>query len=114
MLSNIPQTLSALRESNDFGAKMVKRYPSRFGLLAAIPTDDGEAALAEVKRSLDELGADGIAMTMCYKDNWLTNESLEKAGLWEELDKRGETVHVHPKAYAESFGETGSVDRGGI
>jgi len=34
---------------------MVKKYPSRFGLLAAMPTDHGDAALVEVKRDLDSL-----------------------------------------------------------
>ena len=40
MLSNIPKVLEALRASNDYGAWLVDQHPSRFGLLAALPTDD--------------------------------------------------------------------------
>ena len=100
MLSNIPQTVQELRESNDFGASLVKMYPSRFGLLAAIPTDDGKAALSEAKRALDDLSADGLAVTACYKGYWLSNPELTP--LWDELDRREETVHVHPNAYADA------------
>ncbi|MGF6233839.1 hypothetical protein QFZ27_007794 [Inquilinus ginsengisoli] len=35
MLSNIPKTLHALQTSNDYGASLVARHPSRFGLLVA-------------------------------------------------------------------------------
>ena len=99
LLSNIPQTIPKLRESNDFGDSLVKLHPTKFGLLAAISTDDGEAALSEAIRGLDEL-ADGIAVTACYKDHWLSDPDLKP--LWEELDKRGESVHIHPNAYAGS------------
>ena len=100
MLSNIPQTLDAIRKSNDYGAEMVKTYPGRFGLLVAVPTDDGEAGLQEAIRGLDDLRADGVAVTACYKGHWLSDPILE--GLWIEMDKRGETVHIHPNAYADS------------
>src|SRR5437588_3282092 len=40
LLSNIPKTADALRASNDYGTSLVSDHPSRFGLLAALPTDD--------------------------------------------------------------------------
>src|SRR4051812_18752747 len=40
LLSNIPKNLDKLRASNDYGALLVSQYPSRFGLLAALPTDN--------------------------------------------------------------------------
>ena len=39
MLSNIPLTLPVLKASKDYGASLVSTYPSRYGLLAALPTD---------------------------------------------------------------------------
>ena len=51
MLSNLPKQLDALKESNNYAASLVKNYPTRFGLLAALPTDNPEAALAEIDRA---------------------------------------------------------------
>lgn len=108
MLSNIPKTLDTLRASNDFGAATVRRYPSRFGLLAALPTDDSDAALAEIARATDELGADGFAVTCCYNGVYLGDARLEP--MWAELDRRGAAVFAHPDAYAPaSFGRPAAV-----
>ncbi|KAI9743527.1 MAG: hypothetical protein M1818_002841 [Claussenomyces sp. TS43310] len=98
MLSNIPRTLDALRESNSYGASLVSSYPSRFGLLAALPTDHCAATLAEIKRATDELNADGFAVTCCYNGVYLGDPSLEEA--MKELDRRSAVVLVHPNAYA--------------
>jgi predicted TIM-barrel fold metal-dependent hydrolase len=97
LLSNIPPTLPLLQKSNNYGSSLVHSHPTRFGFLAAIPTDNGESALQEAIRALDELHADGIAVTACYNGYWLSNPDL--ANLWDEINRRGETVHVHPNAY---------------
>jgi hypothetical protein len=97
ILSNIPPTLPKLIETNTFASTLIPLHPSRFGFLIALPTDNGPAALNEAKRGLDDLGADAIAVTACYNGYWLSNPDLND--LWEELDKRGETVHIHPNAY---------------
>jgi predicted TIM-barrel fold metal-dependent hydrolase len=97
MLSNIPKWLEGLRASNDFGAEVVRHYPDRFGWLAALPTDDPDAALAEAKRADEELGADGFAVTCNYNGVYLSDESLEP--LWAELDRRKSVVFAHPDAY---------------
>jgi 6-methylsalicylate decarboxylase len=44
LLRNIPKSLDGLRNSNDFGASIVGRHPSRFRLLAAVRTDNPDAA----------------------------------------------------------------------
>ena len=98
LLSNIPKQADALHASNDFGASVVARHPSRFGLLAALPTDDCTAALAEAHRAADSLHADGYAVTTCYNGVYLGDERLND--LWAELDARCALVFVHPDAYA--------------
>ncbi|OPY94095.1 amidohydrolase 2 [Bradyrhizobium sacchari] len=98
MLSNIPKSLKALQRSNEHGASIVARYPSRFGLLLALPTDDADACLTEIGRT-NELKADGYAATCCYNDVYLSDPRLEP--VWEELQRREATVFVHPDAYAE-------------
>jgi 6-methylsalicylate decarboxylase len=94
LLSNIPRTYAALRASNDYGAQLVTAYPSRFGLLTALPTDDAEVALAELAR----VPGDGFAVTTTYNDVLLGDAKLDP--LWAELDRRCATVFSHPYAYA--------------
>ncbi|MFB9923134.1 amidohydrolase family protein [Amycolatopsis halotolerans] len=95
-LSNIPGTLAALRASNDYGAAIVTRHPARFGLLAALPTDDPAAALDEAVRGRELLGADGFAVTANYHGAHLGDDAL--LPLWEQLDAWGSVVFVHPDA----------------
>ncbi len=97
MLSNIPKTLDALRASNDYAASLMRRHPSRFGMLAALPTDDPHAALAEIRRAADELGADGFAVTCLYNEVYLSDPRLEP--VWAELSRRQAAVFAHPDAY---------------
>ncbi|RON51801.1 amidohydrolase family protein [Pseudomonas frederiksbergensis] len=108
MLSNIPASLEALRASNDYGARLVKQYPTRFGLLVALPTDDPQQALEEIRRGADELDADGFAVTFCYNGVYLSDPSLEP--VWAELNRRRAPVFAHPNAYAPgSFGRPSPV-----
>lgn len=97
MLSNIPKTLDALKVSNDFGASVVAKHPGRFGLLAAVPTDDPEAALAEIDRAADQLGADGYAVSFRYNGSLLSDSRLEP--VFAEFNRRRATVFAHPDGY---------------
>ena len=96
MLSNIPKTLTALTASNDYAASLVREHPPRFGMLAALPTDDPAAALAEIKRTSAD--ADGFAVTCCYNGVYLSDRRLDP--VWAELDRRRAVVFAHPDAYA--------------
>ena len=103
MLSNIPKDLESLRASNDFGAGLVTDHPDRFGLLAALPTDDPDAALAEIERAEEELHPDGYTVTCSYNGTDLGDEKLEP--VWAELARRRAVVFAHPDAYR--LGEQG-------
>jgi predicted TIM-barrel fold metal-dependent hydrolase len=98
MLSNIPKNLPALRASNDYAASLVREYPTRFGLLTALPTDNPEAALAEIDRAYRDLYTDGFAVTCRYNGVYLSDPSLDP--VWAELDRRKAVVFAHPDAYA--------------
>jgi 6-methylsalicylate decarboxylase len=104
MLSYLPPTTSRLRMANDFGLSIVQKYPSRFGLLAGLPTDEPEEALKEIQRFRDGQGygsvqPDGFAVTTVREGTGLGDRKLR--GVWDELDKRREVVFVHPNAYTE-------------
>lgn len=98
MLSNIPKTLAELKSSNDYASSVVRSHPTRFGFLAALPTDDPDAAVEEIDRATSKLGADGFAVTCHYNNVYLGDASLDK--VWEELNRRSATVFTHPNAYA--------------
>ncbi len=78
------QLLSALGEMtapaatamNDVGAKVVTVHPGRFGLLASLPMAEPEAALREVHRAFDELGADGIVLVTNYEGAYFGDPPL--------------------------------------
>ena len=95
MLSTVPNDLARLRASNDYGAQIVAAHPTRFGLLAALPTDDPQAALEEIQR----VGAaDGWAVTTVHNGHSLAESALDP--LWQDLDDQRAVVFVHPNAYA--------------
>lgn len=100
LLSYIPLKHDALRIANDYAASVVAKHPTRFGLLAALPTDDPDASLAEIERSSKELKCDGFAVTTHYNGVCFSDDSL--VPVWRELDKRGATVFMHPDALTPS------------
>ncbi|GAA1859729.1 amidohydrolase family protein [Pseudonocardia ailaonensis] len=106
LLSNIPPNPRALRDSNDFGASVVADHPDRFGLLAALPTDDPSACLAEIGRA-DQLAADGFAVTSFYRGTYLGDPLLEP--VWTELNRRKAVVFAHPDAYGTTMGRPDAV-----
>jgi predicted TIM-barrel fold metal-dependent hydrolase len=86
------------RACNEYGARMCRDHPARFGLFAALPMPDVEGALAEIAYALDVLGADGIELMTSYDDSWVGDPRYEP--VFEELDRRKALVYVHPLAPA--------------
>ncbi|HEY7169336.1 MAG TPA: amidohydrolase family protein [Vicinamibacterales bacterium] len=89
-------TTRLARACNDYGARLVQQYPTRFGLFAAMPLPDVDATLKEIAYACDVLKADGIGLFTSYGDKWLGNPAFRP--VMEELNRRKATVHVHPTA----------------
>jgi len=99
LLSYVARTHEMLREGNDYAHKIVQNYPTRFGHLLALPTDDAEACLREIQHGdeYDEPKPDGYAVNTQYNGVLLSDARL--APVFDELDAQGAVVHVHPNAY---------------
>lgn len=82
------------REVNEYGAGIRAGDPRRFGHFASLPLPDVEGSLAEAAHALDVLGADGVAVESNHHGAYLGDARFEP--LWEELDRRGAVVFVHP------------------
>jgi len=83
------------RACNEYYARLVADHPGRFGLFAGLPPlTDVDGALAEIEYAFATLGADGVRVMSVYGDKWLGDASFTR--VWEELDRRGAVVFVHP------------------
>lgn len=82
------------REVNEFGAALRAERPDRFGHFASLPLPDVEGSLAEAAYALDTLGSDGVAVESNHHGSYLGDPRFEP--LWEDLDRRGAVVFVHP------------------
>ena len=88
------QAIRMARDCNDYGAKMVKDHPGRFGLFAALPMVDVEASLKEIAYAFDVLKADGVGLQTNYGDKWPGDPAFK--AVFDELNRRKAVVYFHP------------------
>lgn len=82
------------REVNEEGRRAVVDHPGRFGLLAALPLPDVDAALAEIAHCCDRLDVAGFAVLTNVGGTYLGDPDL--GPVFRELDRRRARLFVHP------------------
>ncbi|KAJ7228588.1 hypothetical protein GGX14DRAFT_613713 [Mycena pura] len=93
------------RSRNRAMADLCRAHPHRFGFFATLPfLDDIEGALAEIAYALDELMADGIALSSSYGEGadatYVGDDRYDP--IWRQLNKRSATVFLHGAQTASS------------
>lgn len=85
---------SMAREVNDYAAQVVRDRPDRFGFFATLPLPDVDGALAELDRTFDTLGADGVVLLANHGGTYLGDARFDP--VFAELQRRRAVVFVHP------------------
>jgi aminocarboxymuconate-semialdehyde decarboxylase len=88
-------SLEAARVANDDMARAEKAYPGRIRWMASLPWEYPPAAIAELKRCVDQ-GAVGVMVLANIGGRSLTDPLF--APVWQEIDRRALPVLVHPTA----------------
>ena len=94
------------RRCNDYLAELIAAHPGRFGGFAALPFPDPDACLAEIARSQDELGLDGVVHLTQIGDRYAGHPDFHE--VYRELDRREAVVFLHP-TYPPASAERGHV-----
>jgi predicted TIM-barrel fold metal-dependent hydrolase len=79
---------------NDALAASCRRAPDRFKAFAHVPFNDGDAALSEMGRALDQLGCVGVLVTSNIGGRYLDASEFET--FWAEVNRRRTPVFMHP------------------
>ena len=79
---------------NDRIAEIVAEHPDRFVGMGTVPLQDGDMALAEMKRCIDELGFKGIEISTNVEGTDLTRAGLEK--FFAHASETGTLIFMHP------------------
>ena len=83
---------------NDGIAKVVRQHPDRFLGIATLPMQDPERAVAELRRSMQQLGLRGAQIGSHVEGRNLDDPALEP--LWAAADELGAFILVHPQKIA--------------
>lgn len=84
------------RRANDFLAETIARHPTRFAGLAALPLQDPERAVAELRRAVTELGLSGALVNDHTVGHYLDEPRYDD--LWAALQDLGVPLYLHPGA----------------
>jgi aminocarboxymuconate-semialdehyde decarboxylase len=91
--------IRAFQTINDDLAKVEADHPERFCALGAIPMQDPDAAVAEVRRCSTELGFKGIEMATHIEGVEISSPQYNE--FWEEVEQLELMVFLHPTGFTD-------------
>jgi hypothetical protein len=89
-----PEGVAIAREMNDHLAAAVARYPDRFAGFAVLPMQSPEAAAAELRRTVKELGFVGALINGTTEGRFLDHASFD--GILAAAAELDVPIYIHP------------------
>jgi predicted TIM-barrel fold metal-dependent hydrolase len=86
--------VAVARQVNDYLAKVVAAHPTRFAGFAALPLQDPDAAVVELRRAVVDLGLKGVLHNDHVLGHYLDEPQFRP--VWAELERLGVTLYLHP------------------
>ncbi|MBU1376785.1 MAG: amidohydrolase [Alphaproteobacteria bacterium] len=99
-----PEAAARTRAINLRYAEIREQTGGRLGGFGALPMEDVEAAVVELRHVLDDLRLEGLCLPTSVGGRWLGHPDFEP--LWREMDRRGAVAFVHP-VHPINFDQTG-------
>ena len=108
VLGGPERTPELAREANDGLAELVEKHDRFLAFGAALPMNNPDAALRELARAIDELGAKGVQLHSNVAGKPL--DAPEFRPLFDAIAERGSTIWLHPSRDA-SFADYATEGR---
>jgi 2,3-dihydroxybenzoate decarboxylase len=86
--------VSVARQVNDYLAEVVAAHPTRFAGFAALPLQNPDAAVVELRRAVVDLGLKGVLHNDHVLGHYLDEPQFRP--VWAELERLGVTLYLHP------------------
>jgi 2,3-dihydroxybenzoate decarboxylase len=100
-IHDVKRAIAVAREANDVLADHVRKCPTRFAAFAALPMQDPEAAIAELKRCVKELGFVGALVNGFSQagapDTALYYDLPQYRPFWRACEQLGVPFYLHPR-----------------
>ena len=100
-ISNPRDAVDTARLANDHLAETIEKKKNRFRGFAALPMQDPEAAIIEMRRAIFELGMVGVLVNGYSQINSLENDVYlddpRYKPFWAELEKNDVPFYLHPR-----------------
>jgi 2,3-dihydroxybenzoate decarboxylase len=100
-IPDIAQANELSRKANDYLAEQVRKRPGRFQGLAALPMQDPDLAIKELRRCIKDLGFKGALVNgfsqVGDKDTTLYYDLPQYWPFWEEVERLDVPFYLHPR-----------------
>jgi 2,3-dihydroxybenzoate decarboxylase len=100
-LHNSEQAVDWSKRLNDYAAKQVSNNPERFASFAALPMQDPDAAVAELRRAVTDLGLVGALVNgysqIGTEDTVVYLDDARYAEFWATVEELDVPLYLHPR-----------------